>query len=243
MPAAPATKKSLCKLHGPYEALHLAGLNGHSLWSGCPRCADEAETASRRDEQFRLDRALRAELASRGISGRLLGMTFETYQCDEGVQQHRAFIATRVYAAAPAGDLLLLGACGTGKTHLAVAIAQETEGTYTTMMRLIRHIRDAWKPGCKETDQQRIDRYAALPLLVIDEVGLQSGTENERQLATEVIDGRYVAELPTVIVSNETPDGLGRILGPRVMDRLAERGKLVHFDWPSRRRKPTRPGP
>ena len=75
-------------------------------------------------------------------------------------------------------------------------------------------------------------------LLIIDEVGAQAGTDSERGHLLEVIDLRYQAELPTIVISNCGRDGLTHSLGERAVDRLRDHGGLLCvFDWPRYRKK------
>ncbi|MNJ56206.1 DNA replication protein DnaC [compost metagenome] len=75
-----------------------------------------------------------------------------------------------------------------------------------------------------------------LDLLVIDEIGCQKGSEYELGLLHNIIDRRYQAVLPTVLISNLDPDGLKAYIGDRALDRLRQNGgKVVGFTWSSMR--------
>lgn len=230
-----------CKRHGCYaskgEKTIILG-EERIWWSPCPECVEEHQAYLVDMERRRLeeieDKRLGA-LASRGLKGRLIGMTFEAYRADTE-EQARALSKCREFAAAKDGTLVLVGGVGTGKTHLGAAMALATGGDYTTLMRMIRNIRETYRSDCKDTEQDRIDSWAEARFLVLDEVGVQHCTDAEQLLAYEVINERYVENLPTVLISNETVEGMGKILGERVMDRLAEKGQVVAFTWASYRR-------
>jgi DNA replication protein DnaC len=71
---------------------------------------------------------------------------------------------------------------------------------------------------------------------VLDEVGVQYGTDAEKQIAFEIINTRYENLRPTIIISNLNAAELTTFIGERVMDRLKENGgRLLVFDWPSHR--------
>jgi DNA replication protein DnaC len=137
--------------------------------------------------------------------------------------------------------LVFCGSPGTGKTHLACAIAKSVAQSgrstrYFTVQELIRSIRATWQPGSRESEDTVLRRLQKLDFLVLDEVGVQFGTEAERTQLTEVMDMRYRAMKPTLVVSNCTRSELKKYLGERIADRLQENdGKVVIFDWPSRR--------
>jgi DNA replication protein DnaC len=76
--------------------------------------------------------------------------------------------------------------------------------------------------------------WRALDLLLLDEVGVQFGSEAEMIQLTEVLDARYSAMKPTLVISNCDRAGLEKFLGVRAVDRLRDNGgMLLVFDWPS----------
>ncbi len=77
-----------------------------------------------------------------------------------------------------------------------------------------------------------------IDLLVIDEVGIQFGTDTERMILYEILDLRYEAMLPVILTTNITDlKSLEKLLGERIIDRLFEgESKIVVFEWESHRR-------
>ena len=138
---------------------------------------------------------------------------------------------------------MLIGNPGTGKNMLAALVCktiyeQRFLSLHTTVAKLIRRVRATWRPGAEETERQAFAAFVKPSLLVVDEVGVQSGTDNEINILTEVINDRYEAVLPTMIISNLTFDKLESLLGPRIIDRLYDGGGfLLQFDWASYRRR------
>ncbi|EPM91289.1 IstB ATP binding domain-containing protein, partial [Pseudomonas syringae pv. actinidiae ICMP 19070] len=131
-----------------------------------------------------------------------------------------------------------------GKTHLATAMLQQVIryfgaqgvcGLYATAGSIIRSIKETFGSQIKTESQVYADLIAP-HLLVIDEMGLQNGTDFERQVLFEVINGRYEQLKPTIIVSNLSITDLKVSMGDRAVDRLRDRGGLVCvFRWPSAR--------
>jgi DNA replication protein DnaC len=80
--------------------------------------------------------------------------------------------------------------------------------------------------------------FAQVDLLILDEVGVQFGTEFEKVIITDIINRRYSDMRPTIIMSNLTSDELSEYLGARVVDRMYEGGGgVLAFDWESYRSK------
>ena len=73
-------------------------------------------------------------------------------------------------------------------------------------------------------------------LLILDEVGVQFGSETEKLMLFDVLNERYEKRKPCVLLSNLAIDDVKAFLGERVFDRLREDGgEAVAFDWESYR--------
>ena len=81
-----------------------------------------------------------------------------------------------------------------------------------------------------------IHRLIHLDLLILDEVGMQFGSDAERLLLFDVLNGRYEELKPTVLIGNLAVDALPDYLDIRLLDRLRENGGVVvPFTWSSER--------
>ena len=139
----------------------------------------------------------------------------------------------------PSG-LLLIGTIGSGKTHYACALINELlkrrrSPLYYTAIDLVRNIRASWHSGSEETEEQAVRRLILADLLVVDELGIQAGTPSEQALLMNVVDGRYAQLRPTILIGNVTIHEMTNLLGERVIDRFKQGGRVLVFDWPSRR--------
>ena len=136
---------------------------------------------------------------------------------------------------------IFVGKVGTGKTHLAVGIAlsimkQQRSALFVTVQRLIRRVKDSWRTK-EETETEVINAFASPDLLILDEVGVQFGSEFEKQLLFDVLNERYEKLKPSILLSNIPSEQLSDYLGERVMDRLRENGgALIGFNWDSYRK-------
>lgn len=222
----------------------------------CRRTKVEAEAmrAATKLEQGR--EAARASLrehrlAELAIPPLYAGATLDTFELyGSGSQQGRTASVTRLarrYLAdwPHVGDRRLLafvGRYGTGKTRMGYAIAralvEALDGTarVAKLKDIVLDIRGAWAVKQDGEEQRRIRRWLAPDLLVIDEVTEDGFAGDPRQVLYDVVNGRYEQERATILTSHEEEGTLGRILGPALMDRIAETGGVVHFGDESYRR-------
>jgi DNA replication protein DnaC len=242
------TRTDVCEKHGDYEARNFL----KDIWSKCPTCADEKKEEERlqqlAEQQERADRAWRSRVNGACIPERFKDRTLDTYIAETEGQKHALEFAQQY---ANEFDLvrsvgrcaIFVGNPGTGKTHLAIGIAlhilkQQKTVLFTTVQRAIRRVKDTWTKDSSETETAAINSIAYPYLLILDEVGVQFGSEFERQVIFDILNERYEKRKPTILLSNIPAKDLGGYLGDRVADRLKEDGgKLIQFTWDSHRRK------
>lgn len=240
-----------CPSHGAFEATGRM-LGRREAWSTCPGCAQEAQQAEREAMAQRMaDIATRQREEAIGaacIPTRFRGLSFGNYIA-ETPEQRAALAKVRDYVERFAEHrergtgLVLAGKPGTGKTHLAAAamlalIGPGTWVQYVTCMGLIRMVRDTWGKDAERTERAVIQMLGQqIDLLVIDEVGVQYGTDSEQNILFEILDKRYGEMRPTILVTNQDKQGFKTFIGERVSDRLAQTHSWLAFDWPSYRKR------
>ena len=121
--------------------------------------------------------------------------------------------------------LLLWGGVGTGKSFMAGCIAnalmeQEVAVCMTNFARIMNELNNAFA-GRNEV----VDRLCGYPLLVIDDFGMERGTEYALEQIYNIIDSRYRSGKPLIVTTNLT---LTELKNPqdtahaRIHDRLLE---------------------
>jgi len=151
------------------------------------------------------------------------------------------------------GILLLLGPTGRGKTVMATWFAAQRQlngqkpGLFLTAYGMFSCVKSTFSrpssrrgafgsvPNDDPSADEIIDGWCNTPFLVIDEVQTRAETKFEDGMLEEVINARYGAMLPTVLIANLDADKAQESLGPRIMDRAKECGGIVNCDWPTYR--------
>ena len=159
----------------------------------------------------------------------------------ENAGQKKALADARWFVdnSAQSVGLIFLGNNGTGKNHLAAGIVKEflaagKTALMTEAVKVVRKIKESWRRE-GATESEIIEVYTKIDLLVIDECGVQFGSDTERMYLTEIINDRYAACLPTILIGNLTLAKLMQVMGERVIDRFREGGRVTLFDWNSYR--------
>jgi DNA replication protein DnaC len=179
-------------------------------------------------------RAIAVDLPDSLDLDRIRSMTFETF--DTAVQHlsqeerwslENAYRTAMDFAEEPEGWLLIFGANGSGKTHLAAAIANRARARgerpvfffVADLLDYLRHLMsDDTGPGFLEGFNQ----LKNAPLLILDDLGAQSDVAWVRDRLFQLINHRYAARLPTVFTVSE--DSLVRGVEERVLARLNDPG-------------------
>jgi DNA replication protein DnaC len=238
-----AEKQVECPEHGQFTSRNFMG----RIWSRCPACTQAAEAEAEAQRQREA-----AELAARRHAGmlsssriplRFHGRSFENFEADTDAKRHALTVA-RDFAerfsemSRKGSGLIFSGRPGTGKSHLAGAILQAVlspDVRYATCMDLIRAVRETWRRDSEKSESQILTYFERLDLLVIDEVGMQYGTDGEQTILFDVLDRRYREVRPTILLTNQDKDGFAAFVGERTFDRLKETCRWVPFDWESYR--------
>lgn len=121
-------------------------------------------------------------------------------------------------------SLLIFGGYGSGKTHLAAAIANNLVDKgipvlFGTFSDHLEHIREEFD---KDGHRQYLASMKSTPVLVLDDLGKEKRTEWTEQILFDVINYRYEHLLPFVITTNMDENGFGNYVGGAVYSRMCE---------------------
>jgi DNA replication protein DnaC len=144
-----------------------------------------------------------------------------------------AYDQARHYAEDPQGWLLFEGNYGSGKTHLAVAIAnyrleQGENVLFMTVPDLLDHLRSTYGPTSEMDYDELFERVRNTPLLVLDDLGAESATPWAQEKMFQLINHRYLHRLNTVMTTNVDLDKLD----PRIRSRLVDRQLSLSITLP-----------
>lgn len=190
----------------------------------CPACS-ALVTRRRRNALYRAKRAL-IDLYSQ-LQGRALSQTFDTFDLQKVSQSVReAYLAAATFAQAPQGFLVFSGSVGTGKSHLAAAIANYQNAQPEAIDRailffitpsLLELLRGGYARGDYDT---LLTLTMDCELLILDDLGAESQTDWATEKLFVIVNHRYQMRLPTVVVTNCALVDLE----PRMRSRLSENG-------------------
>ncbi len=236
-----------CDRHGAFTATGTK-LIRRDVWTTCQTCKTEREAAD--IEERRLARVRQAAydheqlLGRAAIPVRFIGRTLDGFKA-ETPEQVKALAISHEFVDnwdanyKKGAWLVFSGLPGTGKSHLATAILQAIlprhVGRYMTCMELIQTLRATWRKDSEKSEVELLEKLTDIPLLVLDEIGVQYGTDSEQNHLFDVLDRRYREMRPTILLTNQNKDGFRQFVGDRVYDRMTEVARWVPFAWPSYR--------
>jgi DNA replication protein DnaC len=139
-------------------------------------------------------------------------------------------------------SLILYGKTGRGKTHLAVAIGYRAiqngfETLCTTAAELVEELSNASSKGRL---QESLQTYTRPHVLLVDEVGYLTYGPDAANVLFHVVNHRHLRKRPLIFTTNKPLSEWGKVLhdedlAAAILDRVLERGRLIHLDGPSGR--------
>ena len=233
------------KCHKPKEAYFapdkaaIFGRDRHPAECDCQK-AQRIEREAAEQQRRHLDTV--EDLKRRGFSD--TAMRDWTFENDNGRNPQTA--VARFYAEhwdtmqAENIGYLFWGGVGTGKSYLAGCIANALmENEIPVRMTNFAAILNDFAASF-EGRNEYISRLCRYPLLILDDFGMERGTEYGLEQAYSVIDSRYRSRRPLIVTTNLT---LQQIQNPpdtahaRIYDRLLEMCAPVRFTGGNFRRE------
>ena len=217
------------RCHTPKEAFFakgivLLGKNKHPVECSCQRTErEQQEVLINQQKHIDLVRRLKNE----GFSDpAMLDWTFEN-DSGRNPQTHHAHRYVEQWQTMHSENLglLLWGGVGTGKSFLAGCIAnalveQEVPVRMTNFARILNELNGSFS-GRNEV----IDKLCRYSLLIIDDFGMERGTEYALEQIYSIVDSRYRSRKPLIVTTNLTLDEIRHpqdTTHARIYDRLLE---------------------
>ena len=230
-----------------------------------PRCDCEKATAhwaeydrqqeekkAREEEEKRRDamrRKVEALLGKSGIKKRFQQRTFPNFRCDTQGRKKNYAIAKEyadnfAYHRAIGDGLYIEGTNGTGKTHLAAAIALQLIGEgipviCKTSSDLLLDIKKSFDDSSMH-EAQVLDVYKKVDLLIIDDLGKEQCSDWSMSTLYSILNDRYEDMKPTIVTTNYNADQLAAALTPKgfdntkiiaIISRLRETSTVMTMAW------------
>ena len=208
----------------PADKATLFGRDRHPAECDCQRAQRMEREAA---EQQRKHRDKVEELKRRGFTDP--AMREWTFANDNGrnPQMKTARFYVEHWEDMKAGNIgyLLWGSVGTGKSYLAGCIAnalmeKEIPVRMTNFALILNDLAASF-----EGRNEYISRLCRYPLLILDDFGMERGTEYGLEQVFNVIDSRYRSGKPLIVTTNLTLDDLHNpedTAHSRIYDRLLE---------------------
>lgn len=123
--------------------------------------------------------------------------------------------------------LLMRGAIGCGKSHLAAAILMEVvakgySGLYYNSPDLLRDIRATFNSTGGVTEDDLLEETAEADLLVLDDLGAENVSGFVLDRLYLVVNRRYEQCKPMIVTTNMEAEELQNRMGKRIVSRLSE---------------------
>ena len=202
-------------------------------------------------------------LARARVPERYRHCDFENYEIDNEIENAsreqmaswnrsltQAKLVVQKFAAEfPLGNehgLLLMGPCGVGKTHLAVAALKEIvlrghSGLFYDYRELLKEIQDSYNPENQATEMGVLEPVLQAEILVLDDVGSSKPSLWALETVGHILNTRYNEKRVTLLTTNyldaeaavngAAPAPNPRVIGmraPAIEDSLTERvGKRI----------------
>ncbi|HVB88150.1 MAG TPA: ATP-binding protein [Candidatus Dormibacteraeota bacterium] len=225
----------------------------------------------------RTDRAL----AKARVPERYRHCDFENFETDNEIESaareqqatwnrslsQAKLIVQRFAAEFPVGSehgLLLMGPCGVGKTHLAVAALKEIvhrghSGLFYDYRELLKEIQDSYNAESQSTEMGVLEPVLQAEMLVLDDLGSSKPSMWALETVGHILNTRYNEKRVTVLTTNfldtdaasaapsapriagmrapALDDSLTERVGRRIRSRLYEMCRTVEISAPDYRKE------
>ena len=171
-----------------------------------------------------------------------LGKTLDTFLFEGLTSINPAQILAFAETPTWAGNLILFGPSGVGKTHLAIAIGRRlielgTRVLFVKTTSLVQQLQQAYQ---ERALQSMLDKLAKYDLLILDDIGYEKKTESETSVLFDLIADRY--ETRSILLTANQPFDKWETIFPNqamavaAIDRLVHHATIINIDEQSYRK-------
>ena len=214
----PVVAKPECSVCNGYGKVHPRNLDGSPDYSRvivcvAPGCMADSASVYKSGEN----------IAKSGLHTN--SQTFDNFKQVKGAEKAFKFANELATGEAKFVWLLIYGGVGNGKTHLCNAIAKESlERRVEVLMFNSADMFSQIKAAMNDnTNEAVIKRFKEVPLLIIDDWGVEYGTDWQLSVFDEVLDARYWTARATVVTTNKDITELPKRIESRFADKKIAR--------------------
>ena len=180
----------------------------------------------------------------------LKSSSFDSYRTEDNeteFNKNKALEIAREYYKGAKYNTIFTGKAGTGKSHLAMSmlkVVNEYSEPYrkcifVSLDELMRRIKDSFSNGQSYyTEQRMIDLLTEADLLVLDDLGAETGAVTTDRTATDfttrtlyaIINGRM--NKPTIITTNLSSKDMAKMYDSKLISRMfrGAEGHVIKFE-------------
>lgn len=179
------------------------------------------------EDSMKLLQSRAKQLRERSNLGkRFASRTFDTFDPSSNKSIYAAckrYVENKVYDSEKNG-LIICGSCGTGKTHLAAAIANSLadEGVSVLFDTFGGHLEKLKEEFNSNGEPKYLNFMKNVDMLILDDVGKEKQTEWSESVMFGIINSRYESMKPVIITSNFSQSELEDYFGNACYSRLVE---------------------
>jgi DNA replication protein DnaC len=172
--------------------------------------------------------ALQRRLAEVGVPPELLPARLSSYKPRSPAQDRALSLCAEFCRDYPArrdrgAGIFLQGSTGQGKSHLAVSVLAELLATDLRLNVAFVYVPDLLQQAREDLRYQRdgrtLERIGEVPLLVLDDLGVESSSAWTQEQIETVLHHRTSRQLTTVLTTNESIETLEKRYNERSMRR------------------------
>ena len=205
----------------------------HEVCDDCRKIEHEKEIAqSRQWEKERNEQEERERFRMCGLKQIHKTMTFDTFIINDSNKQVFEFM--QKYSDKPNSGIFLTGKCGSGKTHLAAAVAiklfnLKKNVKFVTVPRFLLDIRDTFKKDSKISELDLVDYHTNSKFLILDDFGAEKVSEWTLEVIFVILDTLINDMKPFIITSNLTIKEISEKFNDRIASRIVGNCKIIEL--------------